>query len=192
VQPGDAMLAIFPMRDDLDRDRACRDALTAAERALLDLDDLNLVRQRVDKPELKAGLGLHHGAVMYGNIGAPTRLDFTVIGPAVNLVTRIESLCPQLDRALLTSGPFASPCGSRLKSLGHHALKGIVSLQMQVDNAGKVHHIQVQSTLKDPLVAACVVKSANFEISPPAATGTNCSRSFSSGSVISIVATWGL
>ncbi|HWA43453.1 MAG TPA: adenylate/guanylate cyclase domain-containing protein [Hypericibacter adhaerens] len=122
---GDAMLAIFPMRDDLDRDRACRDALTAAERALDDLEELNRQRQHARKPDLKVGLGLHAGAVMYGNIGAPTRLDFTVIGPAVNLVTRIESLCPQLDRTLLTSGPFASPCGSRLKSLGHHLLKGI-------------------------------------------------------------------
>jgi adenylate cyclase len=122
---GDAMLAIFPMRDDLDRDRACRDALTAAERALLDLEDLNQVRKRATKPELKVGLGLHHGPVMYGNIGAATRLDFTVIGPAVNLVTRIESLCPELDRTLLTSRPFASPCGSRLKSLGQHPLKGI-------------------------------------------------------------------
>jgi adenylate cyclase len=126
---GDAMLAIFPMRDDLDRDRACRDALTAAERALVDLDGLNQVRQRADKPELKVGLGLHAGAVMYGNIGAPARLDFTVIGPAVNLVTRIESLCPQLGRPLLTSGPFASPCGSRLKSLGLHPLKGIEAPQ---------------------------------------------------------------
>jgi adenylate cyclase len=62
---------------------------------------------------------------MYGNIGAPTRLDFTVIGPAVNLVTRIESLCPVLGRPLLASKPFASPCGSRLKSLGRHSLKGI-------------------------------------------------------------------
>jgi class 3 adenylate cyclase len=122
---GDAMLAIFPMRDDLDRDRACRDALTAAERALLDRDELNKVRGRASKPELKVGLGLHHGPVMYGNIGAATRLDFTVIGPAVNLVTRIESLCPALDRPLLTSRPFASPCGSRLKTLGLHALKGI-------------------------------------------------------------------
>jgi adenylate cyclase len=122
---GDAMLAIFPMKDDLDRDRACLDALAAAERALMDLDRLNARRAEEGKPELKVGLGLHAGAVMYGNIGAPTRLDFTVIGPAVNLVTRIESLCPVLGRPLLASKPFASPCGSRLKSLGRHSLKGI-------------------------------------------------------------------
>jgi adenylate cyclase len=63
--------------------------------------------------------------VLYGNIGAPARLDFTVIGPAVNLVTRIESLCRGLGRPLLASARFASPCGSRLVSLGRHALKGI-------------------------------------------------------------------
>ncbi|MFZ5790295.1 MAG: adenylate/guanylate cyclase domain-containing protein [Pseudomonadota bacterium] len=122
---GDAMLAIFPMKDDLDRDRACLDALAAAERALLDLDTLNLRRAESGKPELKVGLGLHAGAVSYGNIGAPARLDFTVIGPAVNLVTRIESLCPLLGQPLLASKPFASPCGSRLTSLGRHSLKGI-------------------------------------------------------------------
>jgi adenylate cyclase len=122
---GDAMLAIFPMRDDLDRDRACRDALTAAERALSDLEALNQARREAGQAELKAGLGLHNGPVMYGNSGAPTRLDFTVVGPAVNLVTRIESLCSPLGRTLLTSRPFASPCGSRLVSVGFHPLKGI-------------------------------------------------------------------
>ena len=66
---------------------------------------------------------------MYGNIGAPNRLDFTVIGPAVNLVTRIESLCKPLGRRLLASARFASPCGSQLVSIGRHALKGIAEPQ---------------------------------------------------------------
>jgi adenylate cyclase len=122
---GDGMLAIFPMRDDLDRDRACLAALAAAERALADIDRVNRERQIAGKVGISAGIGLHAGPVLYGNIGAPARLDFTVIGPAVNLVTRIESLCRGLGRPLLASARFASPCGSRLVSLGRHALKGI-------------------------------------------------------------------
>ena len=62
---------------------------------------------------------------MYGNIGAPERLDFTVIGPAVNLTARIAGLCRPLGRRLLTSARFASPCGSELVSLGFHPLRGL-------------------------------------------------------------------
>ena len=126
---GDAMLAIFPIADDLDRDRACLNALAAAEEALADLARLNAERRAAGKPELEVGLALHTGAVMYGNIGAPDRLDFTVIGPAVNLVVRLEGLCSILGRPLIGSARFASPCGSRLQSLGHHRLKGIAEPQ---------------------------------------------------------------
>jgi adenylate cyclase len=62
---------------------------------------------------------------MYGNIGAPDRLDFTVIGPAVNLVTRLEQQCIELNRSLLASARFASPCGSRLVPIGRVSLRGI-------------------------------------------------------------------
>jgi adenylate cyclase len=126
---GDAILAIFPITDDLDRDRACRAALAAAEAALAELAALNARRAAEGAAELKIGIGLHTGAVMYGNIGAPGRLDFTVIGPAVNLVTRLESLCPALGQPLLTSARFASPCGSKLVSLGLHPIKGFADPQ---------------------------------------------------------------
>jgi adenylate cyclase len=122
---GDAMLAIFPIADDLDRDRACHTALTAAEAALAGLDQLNEGRAEAGKPPLEMGLALHMGAVMYGNIGAPDRLDFTVIGPAVNLVTRLEGLTARLGLRLVASTRFASPCGSRLRSIGRHELRGI-------------------------------------------------------------------
>jgi adenylate cyclase len=126
---GDAMLAIFPIADDLDRDRACRTALVAAEEALADLARLNAARRGERRSPLEVGIGLHTGAVMYGNIGAPDRLDFTVIGPAVNLVTRIEDLCGELGRPLLASARFASPCGSQLTSLGSRRLKGFAEPQ---------------------------------------------------------------
>jgi adenylate cyclase len=122
---GDAMLAIFPIVDDLDRDRACRTALASAKQALARLDEANAARiARGDKP-MELGLALHTGPVMYGNIGAPERLDFTVIGPAVNLTARIAGLCRPLGRRLLTSARFASPCGSELVSLGFHPLRGL-------------------------------------------------------------------
>ena len=121
---GDAMLAIFPIADDLDRDRACLAALAAAEDALADLDDLNEQRRADGKAILEADIALHSGAVMYGNIGAPDRLDFTAIGTAVNLVTRLERMCEELGQRLLASARFASPCGSKLVSVGHYRLRG--------------------------------------------------------------------
>ena len=121
---GDAMLAIFPIADDLDRDRACLAALGAAEDALADLGRLNEQRRADGKAILEADIALHAGAVMYGNVGAPDRLDFTDIGTAVNLVTRLERMCTELGQRLLASARFASPCGSKLVSVGHYRLRG--------------------------------------------------------------------
>ena len=126
---GDAVLAIFPIADDLDRDRACLTALTAAEDALAALAQLNQSRREAGEPILEVDIALHTGAVMYGNIGAPDRLDFTVIGPAVNLVTRLEQLCVEMRRPLLASARFASPCGSRLVPIGRAKLRGIAAEQ---------------------------------------------------------------
>jgi len=66
---------------------------------------------------------------MYGNVGAAERLDFTITGPAVNLVSRIENLCRDLHYPLLTSAQFASPCGSTLRSIGLHRLRGVAAPQ---------------------------------------------------------------
>jgi adenylate cyclase len=126
---GDAMLAIFPMADDLDRDRACLTALDAARQALLDFDALNERRREAGKETLKVKIALHAGSVIYGNIGAPNRLDFTVIGPAVNMVSRLEGLAGRLGLRLLTSAPFASPCRMELASIGYHPLRGIALQQ---------------------------------------------------------------
>jgi len=70
---------------------------------------------------------LHVGEVLYGNVGANRPLDFTVIGPAVNEVARIEALCGTLDRDVLVSAEFAEALGEdrRLRSLGHHPLRGV-------------------------------------------------------------------
>ncbi|MCH8992124.1 MAG: right-handed parallel beta-helix repeat-containing protein [Acidobacteria bacterium] len=79
-------------------------------------------------PPLRFGIALHVGEVAYGNIGAPDRLDFTVVGPAVNVAARLEALCKSLDRPLLVSEAFAAcagPCRRRLRSLGVHTLRGV-------------------------------------------------------------------
>ena len=121
---GDSVLAIFPMKDDLDRDDKCRVALTAAEEALEAMRDVNELRASAGKAPLGVGIGLHAGSVSYGNIGSQTRLDFTVIGPAVNLAARITGLCRPLNQRLLASRAFASPCGSKLVPLGHYPMHG--------------------------------------------------------------------
>jgi adenylate cyclase len=76
-------------------------------------------------PRIEYGLALHIGDVMYGNIGSDTRLDFTVIGPAVNLTARIESMCRPLGQQLLLSSDFVKAGGMAARSLGRHALKGV-------------------------------------------------------------------
>ena len=124
---GDAMLAIFPIADD--RAATCHAALKAAERAQAALVTENERRERAALPRINYGLALHIGDVIYGNIGSDTRLDFTVIGPAVNLTARIESLCRQLGRQLLLSSDFVEAGAISASSLGRFALKGIGSEQ---------------------------------------------------------------
>ena len=71
------------------------------------------------------GLGLHVGDVMYGNIGVPERLEFSVIGPAANEVARIEDLTRELGRRVLPSAAFAQVAGARCEPLGVHRLRGV-------------------------------------------------------------------
>ena len=119
---GDGTLAIFTAEN---RQEACLAALAAAAQVRKGAEKLNQNRSQAGLPTTAVYLALHVGDVFYGNVGSKDRLDFTVIGPAVNLVTRIESLCKPLGRRLLASARFASPCGSQLVSIGRHPLKGI-------------------------------------------------------------------
>jgi adenylate cyclase len=119
---GDAMLAIFP----LEGEDACRRALAAAVEARTAMNRLNDGRRAVGEEVLAFGIALHTGEVMYGNIGAVDRLDFTVIGPAVNTTSRIEGMCRVLDCDLLVSEAFVRTCeAAPFRSLGRHALSGI-------------------------------------------------------------------
>jgi adenylate cyclase len=119
---GDAMLAMFP----LETDDACRRALQAALDARAAMAQLNRERGGRGEEALGFGIALHTGDVMYGNIGAANRLDFTVIGPAVNLTSRIEGLCRTLRLDLLVSDTFAGMCAcAEYRSLGEYQLAGI-------------------------------------------------------------------
>ena len=121
---GDGLLAVFPV-DEPDTSDACGRALTAAELALAATAELNSVRRTVGAPELGLDIVLHHGEVVYGNVGAARRLDFTVIGRAVNEASRMEALCGELAQPLLLSAAFAARCARPTASLGRHRLRGI-------------------------------------------------------------------
>jgi adenylate cyclase len=122
---GDGMLALWAL-DGEEPAATARAALQAAETAIAGMQALNAERADWGQPYLGCGIALHAGDVMYGNIGAPDRLDFTVIGPAVNLASRIEGLCQSLDRQLLTSRAFADLAGGcGLVPLGAHRVRGL-------------------------------------------------------------------
>jgi adenylate cyclase len=127
---GDALLAIFPIETkDQGSCRACEAALAAAEDALGSLSEMNRTREKAGQVPLHFGIALHRGEVIYGNVGAADRLDFTVIGPAVNLVTRMEALARSLDPPLVLSPAFAAASTRPCRSLGRHAFKGIAEAQ---------------------------------------------------------------
>jgi adenylate cyclase len=124
---GDALLATFSLEDG-DIAETCRRALDAADEAARGLDERNAARAAAGQPVVAVDIALHVGEVLYGNVGATDRLDFTVIGPAVNEVTRIEALCEPLGQRVVVSAEFVAALGSadlRLVSLGRHALRGV-------------------------------------------------------------------
>ena len=123
---GDGVLAIFPVLGDTSRS-ACEAALRAVTAAEAGMAHLNSTRREQSLPPLAFGAALHVGEIFWGNIGAADRLDFTAIGPAVNLVSRLEGLCRPLGRSVLISGAVAAEVGTPLAALGEHELRGITS-----------------------------------------------------------------
>ncbi|MGK9164906.1 adenylate/guanylate cyclase domain-containing protein [Inquilinus limosus] len=122
---GDAVLAIFPVTAETDRGAACAAALAAAEAFCARVDAWNAERGLTGPDAVDFGIGLHLGEIAYGNIGAARRLDFTVIGPAVNRASRLEELTKTLRRRVLVSEPFRDACGRPLVDLGHHVLRDV-------------------------------------------------------------------
>jgi adenylate cyclase len=120
---GDGLLAAFPITEERSRESACAAAIQAAQMAL----ERNAAVNRLHAPEtpLSLDIALHCGDVFYGNIGAAGRLDFTVIGPAVNEASRMEALCNVLDCAVVLSDNVASVSPVPVRSLGRHRLRGV-------------------------------------------------------------------
>jgi class 3 adenylate cyclase len=122
---GDGVLAIFPVTGT--PAEACEAALRAVAAARAGMAHLDRARQEQGLPPLPFGAALHLGEILWGNIGAADRLDFTAIGPAVNLVSRLEGLCRPLGRSVLISGAVAAETATPLVPLGEHVLRGIAA-----------------------------------------------------------------
>lgn len=124
---GDGLLAIFPL-DEGEEGDVVGNALEAARGAVTAVEEINAGRQTGPTcPGLD--IALHVGELLYGNVGAPSRLDFTVVGPAVNAISRLEPLCQSLSSSIVMSEDFARHGGEGLnvKSLGRHSLRGLLA-----------------------------------------------------------------
>ena len=120
---GDGLLAIFPAHAE--PADACRRAADAALDSLLGVELLNAGRAAEGNEPVAFVVGLHVGEVAYGNIGGRRRLDFTVLGPAVNYASRLQDLAKSLDRPILASSAFASQLSEPAVAVGTHPLRGI-------------------------------------------------------------------
>jgi len=138
---GDGFLATFDLAN-ASQEVVCADAVNAAEQLVNTLPAFNAERRERGRQTLDLGVGIHMGQVLYGNIGTKERLDFTVVGSAVNEASRIEGLCRPLGRKVLVSSrvsegaPFSRP---KLISLGVHALRGIREPQELFTIAAQSH-----------------------------------------------------
>jgi|SRR5579862_711119 len=116
---GDAVLGLF--RVESTAEEACTRALAAAQEARR---RLAATPPAGDGPAVDFGIALHLGQVIYGNVGVPERLQFTLVGPAVNVVVRVQDLTKVLGSPLLATAPFADAVAGPWRPLGAHALRG--------------------------------------------------------------------
>jgi adenylate cyclase len=119
---GDGLLAMFPAESN--PTDACRRAHVAAVAAGARITELNRSRAAAGDKAVDYVMALHVGKVAYGNVGGRTRLDFTVLGAAVNYASRMQELAKRLDRRVLVSNAFAEAIGAGLVDVGAHALRG--------------------------------------------------------------------
>ena len=124
---GDGLLAIFPIASEDGAGEVCQRTLSCAREFRARIAEL----PRADENEaaIRFGLALHVGEVMYGNIGGGNRLDFTCIGPAVNLAARLEKVAAKLGEAIVASAAFAGHFPAEFKRLGEHAVAGFAAPQ---------------------------------------------------------------
>ena len=120
---GDGLLAVFALEGG--RAATCDRALDAALSALTETDALNKALAQDGRAPLAFGIGLHWGEVEFGNIGTRDRLDFTVIGPAVNLASRLQDLTKVVGTPILASAAFAAASSRKLRALGGQRVRGL-------------------------------------------------------------------
>ena len=134
---GDGLLAIFQIGAERDYATTCAAALKAGRAARNQIAALSAIDG--DSSGLRFGLALHVGDVLFGNIGSGNRLDFTCIGPAVNLAARLEKLAGRLGRTILASEDFVDHCGDDgLQPIGRFAVAGFAAEQMVYGLADEV------------------------------------------------------
>jgi adenylate cyclase len=124
---GDGLLAVFPIERAEMATGAARQALEAATEAIVAVHRLGDDAVMAGEPPPEIVVALHIGTAIYGNIGAADRLDFTVIGPAVNLVSRVEMVAKALNLPIVVSDEFARAYDGPLRSLGTHHLRGLAT-----------------------------------------------------------------
>ena len=122
---GDGILSIFPIGDDSSPEERCRNAIDATRAAFSALDELNTEREKTGDEALAMGIGINRGPVTYGNIGSPNRLDFTVLGRAVNVASRVQDLCKAVGASALATASVASCWPDEFSSQGSHPVRGV-------------------------------------------------------------------
>lgn len=120
---GDGILAVFDIDDDAQA--ACRAAIKAAHQALANLRDYIDTAADKGKEAIEFVIGIDFGRVTFGNIGSPDRLDFTVVGQAVNVASRVQELCKKLDEKILVTQSVANHMTSNVQSAGYHSVRGL-------------------------------------------------------------------
>jgi adenylate cyclase len=121
---GDGLLAVFPFDEYVgDMGHACAKVLEAACEARANVEAMQFpIGETVER--FRFGVALHVGQILYGNIGGGNRLDFTCIGPAVNLAARLEKMASRLHRTVVASAAFAKSCPDRWDELGEFPIAG--------------------------------------------------------------------
>jgi adenylate cyclase len=121
---GDGLLAVFPIAEaDGDIRKVCSQVLDAARESRASVDAINYrIGEAVER--FRFGVALHVGKILYGNIGGGNRLDFTCIGPAVNLAARLEKIAGRLHRTIVASEGFAGICDGGWSDLGEFPIAG--------------------------------------------------------------------
>jgi len=123
---GDGVLSVFPISGRADKAARCRQSALAAQAVLAGLATLNEHRAAQGKTRLDIGIGLNAGQVSYGNIGSQGRLDFTVLGGAVNVASRVEGLTKTIGAPVLATASVAQHAPDLFASHGRHEVRGLV------------------------------------------------------------------